>query len=97
MQVLPTEVKEDYLRKADLLMRPQNAAGHPSGHAQVGHYPGGPAQVVHYPSRPWHPRRTFVGHAVGSGHCSNGQPQCDEPVGQDAVGHPSGQVESFFF
>ena len=97
MQELPIEVKEDYLRRANLLMRPQNAAGHPSGHAEVGHYPGGPAQVVHYPSRPWHPRRTFVGHAVGSGHCSNGQPQCDEPVGQDAVGHTTGQVECLFF
>ena len=30
MQELPVEVKEDYLRRADLLMRPQNAAGHPS-------------------------------------------------------------------
>ena len=28
MQELPIEVKEDYLRRANLLMHPQEAAGH---------------------------------------------------------------------
>ena len=148
MQELPMELKEDYLRRADLLMRPQDTAGHSSdGPAQVGRHPGGPAQVGHHPGGPaqvggiggiwdWDcvghapgqpsvgqaqvgswtrlgrggramkgtgrvkkfpRRRALVGHAVGSGHCPDGQPQCDQPLGQDAVGHPTGQVESLFF
>ena len=138
MQELPIEVKGDYLRRADLLMRPQEPAGQPSvGQAQVGRHPGGPVQVGgiggiwdwdcvgHAPGQPsggqsqvgsWRRlglggramkgqgrvkkfprRRALVGHAVGSGHCPDGQPRCDQPLGQDAVGHPTGQVESLFF
>ena len=146
------EVKGDYLRRANLLMHPQDAAGHhpaaPAqvghashatmqgwdgwwdsvghapgqhsvGHAQVGSHLGDPAQVgswklskkrrlggrikksgvakrakVH---RKFPMRLAAVGHAVGSGHCPDGQPRCDQPVGQDAVGHTTGQVECLFF
>ena len=53
MQELPIEVKEDYLRRANLLMHPPDAPGQPSaGPAQVGHHPGGPAQVGHPAQRP---------------------------------------------
>ena len=81
MQELPVEVKGDYLRRADLLMRPQDTAGQPSvGQAQVGRHPGGPAQVGGIGGIwDW----DCVGHA--------------QPVGQDAVGHPTGQVEILFF
>ena len=82
---------------------------HPGGHTQVGSWKlskkrrlGGRIKKsgvakrakVH---RKFPMRLAAVGHAVGSGHCPDGQPRCDQPVGQDAVGHPSGQVESLFF
>ena len=96
MQELPIEVKEDYLRRANLLMHPQEAAGHhPGGPAQVGHgiwwdsvghAPGqhsvGHAQVGSHPGEP-----AQVGHGIwwdNVGHVP----------GHDAVGHTAGQVES---
>ena len=86
MQELPVVVKEDYLRRADLLMRPQNAAGHPSeGPAQVGHHHGGNAQVGHLRGGP-----AQVGHGIWWDNVG-------QAPGQDAVGFPAGQVESLFF
>ena len=63
MQVLPTEVKEDYLRKACLLMQspehPQDALEHTS----VGHHVPGHSSVGHHvPS--WTPGHPSVGHHV---------------------------------
>ena len=53
------EVKGDYLRRANLLMRPQDAAGHhPAAPAQVGH-------ASHATMQGWDGWWDSVGHAPG--------------------------------
>ena len=99
------EVKGDYLRRANLLMRPQDAAGHhPAAPAQVGH-------ASHATMQGWDGWWDSVGHAPGQhsvGHAQVGS-HPGEPAqvghgiwwdnvghvpGHDAVGHTAGQVES---
>ena len=79
MQELPIELKEDYLRRANLLMHSPDAPGQPSGGpAQVGSHPGGPAQVGH--GIWW----DSVGHAPGqpsAGHAQVGHPAQRPSVG----------------